>query len=287
VAVGYYQFQARNTAAHLPEHIVSPAVRRLLGVGLVVALAAPATGHEIKVFASRQALPEGGGKATVYLSWGHRVPVDELVDSAPIERYELIGPAGAVTPLKKDGISLQANAVELKEPGVYTAVVGRKASVYTYVLDDEGGKQLKRGAKTEHAGAKIDSGTRYQQAGKALIVVGRPGDTPPKAVGLPVEIAPLDGPARWTAGADIRFQVTVAGRPVSGAAVEARDIGFKPDEAWCYATDSDRKGEFTVRPTRPGTWVIRANVKTLTQGSTREQYDFDSFTATLTLEVRP
>jgi uncharacterized GH25 family protein len=259
----------------------------VIGLALTVAVATTAAAHEIKVFASRQALPEGGGKATVYLSWGHRVPVDELVDAAPIERYDLIGPDGKATALKKEGVSLQTNAVEFKDAGVHTAVVTRKPSVYTYVLGDDGERQLKRGPKTEHAGGKIESGTRYQQAGKALIVVGKPGDAAPKPIGLPVEINPLDGPAKWAANADVRFQIVLYGKPVPTAEVQARYVGFKPDEAWCYATESDRKGEFAVRPERAGTWVVKVNVKRLTQGKTREEYDFESYTATLTLEVRP
>ncbi|MFO0824796.1 MAG: DUF4198 domain-containing protein [Gemmataceae bacterium] len=254
---------------------------------VLLAVAAGTTAaHDIKVFSSRHVLPDGG-KATVYLSWGHRVPVDELVDAAPVERYDLISPDGKSTALKKEGVSLQANAVEMKDAGVYTAVVTRKASVYTYVLGDDGDRQLKRGPKTEHAGAKIDSATRYQQAGKALVVVGKPGDAAPKPIGLPVEINPLDGPAKWTANSDIRFQILLDGKPVPTAEVVARDIGFKPEDAWSYATESNRKGEFTVRPERAGTWVVKVSVKKLTQGKTRDEYDFDSYTATLTLEVRP
>ena len=262
-------------------------IRLVFGLGLAAAITAPVAAHEIKVFASRLALPEGGGKATVYLSWGHRVPVDDLVDAAPVERYDLVAPSGTATALKKDGLSLQANTVEFKESGVYTAVVTRKPGVYTYVLDDDGGRQLKRGPKTDHAGAKVESGTRYQQAGKALVVVGKPGDAAPRPLGLPVEITPLGGPAAWVAGADLRFQILLAGRPVPAAEAHARWVGFKPDEAWSYATESDRKGEFTVRPSQPGTWVVRVTVKKLNQGAVREQYDFESFTTTLTLEVRP
>lgn len=250
-------------------------------------IAASACAHEMKVFASRQAIPEAGGKATIYLAWGHRVPVDDLTDAAAIERYDLIAPGGTATPLKKDGVSLQANAVELKDEGIHTAVACRKASIYTYVLDGEGDRQLKRGPKTDHAGAKIESATRYQQCAKALIVVGKPGTAAPKAVGLPVEIVPLDGPAKWVANADIRFQILQDGKPVPTAEVQARNIGFKPDDAWCYATESNRKGEFTVRPGQAGTWVVKVTVKRLTQGTTRQQYDFESFTATLTLEVQP
>jgi len=261
--------------------------RTLIAFTLVLGLTSLVDAHDMKVFASRQSLPEGGGKATVYLSWGHRVPVDELVDAAPIERYDLVAPGGALTALKKEGVSLHANALELKDTGVYSAVATRKPSVFTYVIGEDGERQLKRGPKTEHASAKIESGTRYLQTGKALIVVGKPGDAAPKAQGLPIEITPLDGPLMWVVGADIRFQILIDGKPAPAVEVLARDIGFKPDEAWSYATTSNRKGEFTVRPSRAGTWVVRVNVKTLAQGATREQYDFESSTTTLSLEVRP
>lgn len=248
---------------------------------------AVASGHEIKVLASRLTLPESGGKSTVFLSWGHRLPVDELVDATPVERYEVVAPDGTATALKKEGTSLQENAVELKAAGVHTAVVTRKPSVYTYVLGEDGDRQLKRGPKSEHPPEKVESGTRYLQAGKALVVVGKPGDAAPKPLGLPVEISPLDGPARWAAGKDVRFQITLDGKPVPVADVQARFVGFKPDDAWCYATESDRKGEFAVRPDRAGTWVLKVTVKKLTKGKTRDEYDFEAFTATLTLEVLP
>jgi uncharacterized GH25 family protein len=254
---------------------------------LILAVAGTANAHEIKAFASRQTLPDGGGKTTVFLSWGHRVPVDELVDAAPIERYDLIAPNGTVAALKKDGVSLQANAVEVKDTGVHSVIVTRKPSMYTYVLGDGDERQLKRGPKTEHAGVKVESGTKYLQAGKALIVVGKPGDAVPKPFGLPVEITPLDGPAKWVAGKDVRFQILLDGKPVPVAEVHARSVGFKPDDAWNFATESDRKGEFVVRPDKAGTWVVKVTVKKLTQGKTRDEYDFESFTATLTLEVFP
>ena len=259
---------------------------RYLALAILVVAGGTAAAHEIKVFSSRHAAPEAG-KATIFLSWGHRVPVDQLVDAAPIERYDLIAPGGSITALKKDGLSLQANEVELKDDGLHTAVVIRKSSVYTYVLGEDDERQLNRGPKTEHTKAKIEYATRYQQAGKALIMVGKAGDAAPKPVGLPVEINPLDGPAKWTVNSDIRFQIVLDGKPVPTAEVQARDTGFKPDDAWSYATESNRKGEFIVRPSKAGTWVVKVNVKKLTQGKTREEYDFESYTATLTLEVRP
>jgi uncharacterized GH25 family protein len=253
---------------------------------VLILFQAPLSAHEIKVFSSRMLLPEPG-KATIYLSWGHRLPVDELVDASPIERYEVLSPSGTSTALKNEGISLQANAINLKELGLHTAVIVRKPSIYTYVVNEDGERQLKRGAKTEHAGAKIESTSRYQQCGKSLIVVGKPGEEVAKQLGLPVEIVPLDAPTKWTTKSDLRFQILLRGKPVPTAAVEARDIGFKPDEAWSYATESNRKGEFVIRANRPGIWVVKVNVKSLIQGKLRDEFDFDALTATLSLEVRP
>jgi uncharacterized GH25 family protein len=256
-----------------------------LAAGLLAAAAAQA--HELKVLASRLEAPEPGGKATVYLSWGHRLPVDELVDAAGLERYDLVAPDGTAAPLKKDGLSLQANAVSLQSTGVYQAVVCRRPSVFTYVIDAEGQRQMRRGPKTAVTEGKIDTAQRSRQCGKALIVVGRPGTEPVKPLGLPVEVVPLDPPSAWRERAALRFQVLLEGKPAGGAEVSARDIGFKPDDAWGAAVKADAKGEATVRVARAGTWVIKVSVKRPAAEAVRAQYDTESATATLALEVRP
>jgi uncharacterized GH25 family protein len=263
--------------------------RFLLGSALVATLALPAAAHEIKVFASQQAIPEPGVKSTVFLSWGHRVPVDDLIDSTALDRYDLVAPDGTATALKSADTGLQANAVELKQAGLYRAVVTRKPSVYTYVLDGDGKRQLRRGPKTAVTEGMIDTATRSVMAGTALIVVGKPGDETPKPVGLPVELTPLTGPSKWAANADLKFQILVGGKPVESLypVVEARYVGFKPDNAWCYATTADRDGVATIRPDRAGTWVLKVNVKRPAPEASRSEFDTESFTATLTLEVRP
>lgn len=257
----------------------------VLLMGLLPNFAAQA--HDIKVLASRWYLPEGEAKTTIYLSWGHRLPVDDLIDASSLIRYDLVGPKGGTTPLAKADVSLQTNVMVLKEPGVHQAIVDRKSSIYTYVFDSEGTRQLKRGPKSAITEGKIDTASRYQQCAKALIVLGKPSDEAPKAIGQTFEIVPLDGPSKWTKNSAIRFRVLLEGKPVSAAEVTARYVGFRPDDAWGYATTSNRSGEFEIRPNHPGTWVTRVHVQRLTQGKLREEYDFDSFTATLSFEVRP
>jgi uncharacterized GH25 family protein len=250
-------------------------------------LSSAASGHEIKVFASRLTLPDGPGQTTVYLSWGHRMPVDDLLDAATLERYELLTPHGQTTPLQVVERSLQTNVVDLQDTGLHQIVVTRKPSVMTYVFDQDGERQLRRGPKTAITEGKIDTASRSLQCAKALVAVGPLSQEAPKPVGLPLEIVPLDAPAKWTAHSDLRFQIRLDGKPLPAAEIQARHLGFKPDDAWCYATESNRKGEFVVRPGQAGTWVVKGMVKKLTQGATRAQYDFESFTTTLTLEVQP
>lgn len=262
---------------------------RMFLILVLTSLTTPIFAHEIKVFASQQAIAEAGGKTTVYLSWGHRVPVDDLIDGATLARYELLAPGGDRVTLKAEGTSLHANSVELKSPGVYQAVVDRKPSVFTYVLDQDGQRQLRRGGKSSVTEGTIDVATRSMMCGKAIVVVDKPGEEPLNPVGQVVEIVPLDSPSKWTANSDLKFRVLIQGKPVSTEfpIFEARPIGFKPDNAWSYATTVNRQGEATVRPDRAGTWVLKVNVKRKAAQADLKEFDQESFTATLTLEVAP
>ena len=185
--------------------------------GLVVGLGiagATASAHELKVFSSRSTLPEKGGKATVYLCEGHRVPVNELLEAESIQRFELVAPGGAKSLLQTGGVSIQANVVNLTEPGVYTVAASRKPTIWTYVLDDQGERKLTRGTKLDHRAKKIETATRYSEFAKTLIVVGKAGGAAPRPVGLMAEIVPLDGPADWRSNRDIRFQLVEDRKPV-------------------------------------------------------------------------
>lgn len=264
-------------------------MRTILALAVALAgsvVASVAWGHDLKILANRQSLAEVDGKVTVYLSWGHRLPVDELVDGATLERYEALAPSGAAKTLAKEGVSLHANVAELSEAGVHTVVAERKPSVHTYIIDETGAKKFKRGPKSVHAGAKIDSAVRSTQSAKALLVVGKPGEQAPKASGLPAEIVPLDGPAQWTANGDLRLRVTHRGQPLAGAKIEARIVSF--DEGAPLITgETNSAGEIVLRPKQPGVWIVKATHKTPAPEASRAEFDFDSLTTTLSLEVRP
>ncbi len=242
--------------------------------------------HELRVAASPFASTPGG-QATVYLSWGHSLADDNFLDAESLERYAILSPGGVSSPLQAAGFSAQVNRVRLAEPGVYQVVAARHPAVLTFVIDAEGNRVLRRGPKSGITEGTIDIAQRSRHAAKALVVVGPPQPAAIEPAGLPVEIVPLDGPADWRAGRDVRCQVLVEGKPAAGELLLATYAGFEPEEAWCYAIATDREGTATVRPQQAGVWTLMVRSRKLTAGDTREEYDFDSYTATLTLEIRP
>lgn len=254
---------------------------------ILMMISSQATGHEIKVLASSYFLKDAGDKTTVYLSWGHRVPVDDLIDGSTIERYDVVSPGNSTSKLTLAELSLQANVVVLEKPGLHQAVVSRKPSAYTYVIDEHGNRVFKRGPKSAVASGKIDYAARSFQTAKAMIVVGKESKELASPLGLPIEIVPLDPIEKWRANCKNRFQILLNGKPLSSANVTARYVGFKPDNAWCYATTSNREGIVEITPSQSGTWVIKVSSKILRDEASRKDFDYDSYTSTLSLEIQP
>ena len=193
-----------------------------LVVGATVVTTAAHAHDQLKVFASRSTVPASGGKSTIFLCEGHAAPVDELLVAESITRYDLFSPGGKKSGLQTSGVSIQANVVELKEPGVHSVVASRRPSVWTWVFDEQGERKFLRGSKLDHRGKKIETSTRYAEFAKTLVVVGKPEESTLKPVGLLVEIIPVDAPARWRANNDIRFQVLEDGKPVPSVPVVAQ-----------------------------------------------------------------
>lgn len=260
----------------------------LLAASLVLPAGAwEAAGHELRAVASPFTLAQPGEQAATHLAWGHGLSDDGELDADALERYAIVSPEGVAAPLQAAGFSTHVNRLRLNEPGVYQVVAARHPAVLTFVFDAEGNRRFRRGPKSEVTEGRIDFAQRSRHAAKALIVVGPPQPAAIEPAGLPVEIVPLDGPAQWRTGRDVRFQVLVEGEPAARELLLATYAGFEPEEAWCYAISTDREGIAVVRPQQAGVWSVMVQSRRLTSGETREEYDFDSYTGTLTLEIRP
>ena len=102
------------------------------------------------------------------------------------------------------------------------------------------------------------------------------------------EIVPLDGPADWRSNRDIRFQLVEDRKPVPFA------HGGRPHRRLqarrrleLRQTETNKKGEFTIRADRTGIWIIGIEYRKLMLDDTRNEYDFAQFATTLTFEVLP
>ncbi len=246
-----------------------------------------AAGHELRAVASPFTLDQPGEQARIHLAWGHGLADNGELDADALERYAILSPEGASASLRAAGLSTHVNRVRLNESGVYQVVAARHPAVLTFAFDAEGNRVFRRGPKSEVTEGEIDFAQRIQHAAQALIAVGPPQPDAIEPAGLPVEIVPLDGPEQWRTGRDIRFRVLVEGEPASRELLLATYLGFEPEEAWCYAVSTDRGGIAVVRPQQAGVWTLMVRSRRLTSGETREEYDFDSYTGTLTLEIRP
>jgi uncharacterized GH25 family protein len=241
----------------------------------------------LNVLASKLDGLKTGDRTTVYLGWGHVLPVDDLTDSKALERYDWLSPTGKLTALRHDGVSLQTNVIELKEDGVSQVVAARKPFVFTFVYDDEGNHIFKRGPKSAVKEGTVDYGMHGQQFAKALIVVGTPKAEPVKPVGLPIEIVPVEGPSAWHSGGVLRFRAVCGKKSLPHEEVLATRVGFRPQGSWCFAGETDEKGIVSVPVKEAGTWVLRVERKKPAAAKDRDKYDFDTLVGALVLEVRP
>lgn len=182
------------------------------------------------------------GEEGQYLSWisfGHTMPMDEslAIDLGPLHlsRYDLVSPAGAVTPLGlpqsaasnspavASGFGVRAlGDIGLRylspgkkvEPGTYQ-VVGAVALAQNVRYRDPQGRE--HFARDTPVAAIKDMGTLIESLYwttdmKAVYSVD--DWTAPKAVGSLMEIVPLTDLSKLRAGQKARFQVLLDGKPL-------------------------------------------------------------------------
>jgi uncharacterized GH25 family protein len=261
-------------------------VMMLAVVGLSLSLATTGRAHDLRILVARM-MAAPGQDDTVYVSYGHVLPVDQPIDADWLQDYFVKTPSGSILTMVKEGISLQSNVIHVEELGLYQAVATQKPAVWTEVVDTKGVHTHVRSAKKSIKEGTAEHAMLIKKYAKAMLVSGSQSTSPPEALGHELEIVPVEPSNDWKAGHDLKFKLLYRGKPLPSADLVATYIGFKPDAAWCYATTGDAKGVATVRPQQAGTWVLR--VKT-TRGAARdkqEEYDEEVVTATLVLEINP
>ncbi len=258
----------------------------LTTAAITLGLAATGRAHDLRVLVARM-MAAPGQDDTVYVSYGHALPVDQPIDADWLQDYHVKLPSGSFQTFVKEGTSLHSNVIHVEEEGLYQAVATQKPAVWTEVVDPKGVHTHVRAAKKSIKEGTAEHAMLIKKYAKALLISGPQTTSPPEPLGHELEIVPVEPSADWKAGHDLNFKVLYRGKPLPSADLVATYIGFKPDAAWCYATTGDTKGLAVVRPQQAGTWVLRVKTTRPAAKDRQEEYDEEVVTATLVLEVRP
>jgi uncharacterized GH25 family protein len=261
--------------------------RIILAATLILAPTLRAPAHSIGVMLNKTSA-KPGSKATVYLSWGHALPVDELIDGKDLEGYQVHAPSGSTTPLKVEGRSLQANEVTLDQEGIYQFSAARRPSVFSVVKGSDGKTSFLRLPKSEvtlEPGSRIETSARSQMFAKAIAVVGEGGDRVPPKLGHTLEIVPLTGAGKLRLDETARFRVLFRDRPLAGVKVFATCVATNPDGTPTATLGTDAEGVVELTPADAGMWVLGVGHSLPAAGDVASQYDKESFWASLTIGV--
>lgn len=259
----------------------------LLGLGLVVPLASQA--HTLRVFVNRLVF-EPGKKGTIYVGYGHLLPVDEVIAAEELDQFQLHGDKGAVKPLTKSGRSLHSNEVVFEEPGLYQAELTRKPLIYCSYTDAAGKpgfvRQPKNTAKLP-AGATLKLSARSHQFSKAVVLCGEGSGRTAGPLGHPLEIVVESalGQQGYSADAPLKVRVLFDGKPLAGVKVDAASFTLSPDGLPETASETDSDGRTTLELPEPGAWVLSVVHKFDSAAADRAAFDQESYTASIAIPV--
>lgn len=227
-------------------------------------------------------------KTTVYMAWGHLLPVDELVSGEDISSYKVHGPSGSVKSLDLDARSLQANEFVFEKPGVHQFEATRKSGVFTMVKNSDGKTAFHRLPKSEVAlepGSTIVKSMRSQMFAKAIAICGAAGEEQAAALGHRLEIVPLTAPGRFRIDQPIRMRVLSEGKPLANVSVNIACLRTHSDGSSTMEAKSDANGEFEFTPIESGLWTLSVVHSLKSSGEDVKSFDAESFVASLTIGI--
>lgn len=184
-------------------------------------------------------------------------------DPARIERFVIIGPEGERPVVGKEGDD-PAGMTRASQAGVHAVgYVTRpvhlelEAEKFESYLKEKGFERIieerARLGESKKAGRED-----YSRSIKSLIRVGDAGvEGFDRALGLPLELVPVQNPFAVKAGDKIAFRLLLNGKPLSGALV---DTTSKRGESTAppQSARTDERGEVTFTAGGPGTWLLCA-----------------------------
>jgi uncharacterized GH25 family protein len=230
--------------------------------------------------------PSKGGNAIVYFGWGHKYPVDDLLDHEKFfKNLYLIDPTGKIESLSPNPEGLLATRIDFDKKGTYLVTAELKPGFYTMWFE-EGRINHRIGPKTDLSNVMVS--TYYEQFAKAIINVEAGDSNFVAPIGQKIEIVPLKNPIDLRDGDFLPIRILYEGNPLSSyPTVYATYLGFSTqDETYAYTTTADGAGIAEIKIIRPGIWMVKVNYKTHPTEELEDKCNELSYTATLSFEVK-
>ena len=241
---------------------------------LVPSAARTAVGGEIKVFA--QTGMEFGKSLSALTP--DRIETFYVADAdgrrdvgpGPVEGESLTATVG----LRRSGVAVVALAIKPR-------FLAMDAEAFNSYLEEDGIPQILALRKEK---GELDRPSRemYAKFAKTILRAGEGGPTAlaSTAVGLRIEIVPLQDPVGLRKGAPLAVQVFFEGKPLRGVWVYGLAKG---ESEYKDGRETDADGKCTV--TLPGDGVVSLHTIHMRRHADSARYDWESFFATVTFET--
>lgn len=211
----------------------------------------------------------------VYVISGHSFPVDVPIEADRLGSLELVNPDGSRSGLEQKGAIYMTP--ELKAAGTYVLLATQKNSFYTRTKD--GGKRQSKEGLSDVIKCSYSAKTM-----KAVLNVGAGDGALSNRFDHPLEIIPLNNPAKLSVNDYLDVQVLLHGKPYDGM-LFATYAGFSNEEnTYAYAVATNEEGKASIRILSTGSWLVKTNIEQPYKDP--KVCDVESYTATLTFGIQ-
>jgi len=243
---------------------------------LALALCLPATSQaHLFWLLPEQTVTEVGKPVPVEIGFGHKFPRDEEIKAERLQFIKVLGPDGKEVPVQK--LSQVKYEFTPAAAGTYAVVAQMLPGFVSRTAEG-----MKMQSKKEVPDANLCF--RFDFAGKTLVSAGGQPRGFDRSVQSSLEVIPLKATTGLKVGAEFPVRVIFQGQPLAEAEIKVtHEHWADPQNPFAFTSKTDAKGEFTLKPDKPGRWLLIASHKTPYHD--QAECDENRYLATLTLGV--
>jgi uncharacterized GH25 family protein len=235
--------------------------RIFLILTLCLCAAGLAGAHEFFVMPGECKEYKPGDTVPLYLLSTHYFTVGEELEDVKYNKVYVRqnGVRGAALPLKTNADRVWYETEFPLQGGAPVIVEGDRAATYTCVFSDgtrvEGSPEE---VKAANPGKTISEIRFLHKVSKTYLNPAVQDTSFSTPLNYPLEIIPLDNPARLRRGSNAKFRVLYNGQPLANANVWATYdyYDYKTMNAHEQTQKTDRNGEVTFKISNPGVWIV-------------------------------